>query len=51
MTLEIHSFVSLEVSYIYCNVLNNLLLLDGVLTYVNYLYLSGSTMSLLGGDS
>ena len=46
MTLGLHSYVSLEFLYSFIKVPTNILLLFIVQTYVPYLYLSGSTMSL-----
>ena len=43
---EFHSYISLEVSYIFCKVPTNILLLVDIQNYVRYLYLSVSTMSL-----
>ena len=43
---EIHSYVSLEVLYIFRKFPTNLLLLVDIRAYIRYLYLSGSTISI-----
>ena len=46
MASKIQSYVSLEVYYMFSKVPTILWLLVNVQTYVHYLYLSGSTISL-----
>ena len=51
MTSEFHSYIKLEVSYMFCNVLNSLLPLVNVQKFLHYLYTCRVQQFIYGNNS